>query len=242
LTHQLEQSYWWYVARRKIILSFVTELLESSDHEAGARPRLLDYGCGTGINLVYFARLAEVYGVDVSVQAIDLCRQRGIKHVSLIEPDQPLDAFGQFDLITMLDVLEHLADDRQALRQMMPLLKPGAGLLVTVPAYEFLWSGEDYVSGHQRRYTRRSLAETFHSSGYSVVKLTYFNTLLFPLQVVTILWRRLFQPRSMYTTNLAPMPRRLNSLLTSGMSSEARFLRRVNFPFGGSLLGYGQIR
>jgi SAM-dependent methyltransferase len=245
LTYELEQSYWWYVARRRIVMAQVEDILKSREYSVSGRPRLLDYGCGTGLNLVYLAELGDAYGVDISAMAIDFCRKRGIKDVTRIDAEYELDKsnpFGDsFDVVTMLDVLEHIPDDEFALKSMSKWLRPGGILLVTVPAHEFLWSGEDYVSGHRRRYSRRSLIQVFHKAGYKVLKLTYLNFFLFPLQVAAILWNRMLNPRSMYATSLVPLPQGVNSVLASIMSLEARLTRKCSLPIGGSILCYGRV-
>ncbi|MBI3941446.1 MAG: class I SAM-dependent methyltransferase [Chloroflexi bacterium] len=239
LTYELEQTYWWYVARRKIVTAQLAALLKAPVGSTAALPRILDYGCGTGLNLTYFAKLGEVCGVDISPTAIEFCRERGLTQVAMIGAQEELCAnpFGQpFDVVTMLDVLEHIPADACRLQQIGTWLKPGGLLMVTVPAFEFLWSGEDYVSQHLRRYSGRNLARLFRQAGYEIVKLSYFNTLLFPAQVATILWKRLCSPRSMYQSNLAPLRPDLNFLLTRIMSFEALLLHRHNLPFGGSIL------
>lgn len=243
LTYELEQTYWWYVARRKIVTAQLAGLLRAPVGPT-ALPRILDYGCGTGLNLTYFAKLGEVYGVDISPTAIEFCRERGLTQVAMIGVQEKLDCnpFGRpFDVVTMLDVLEHIPDDAGRLQQIGTWLSPGGLLMVTVPAFEFLWSGEDYVSQHLRRYSGRSLARLFRQSGYEIVKLSYFNTLLFPAQVATILWKRLCAPRSMYQSNLAPLRPDLNWLLTRIMSFEALPLRRYSLPIGGSILCCGRL-
>ncbi|MSP13263.1 MAG: class I SAM-dependent methyltransferase [Chloroflexi bacterium] len=240
LTYELEQSYWWYVARRQIVTAQLAALLRSKVGMA----RILDYGCGTGLNLTHFAGLGDAYGVDVSPTAIAFCRERGLTQVAMIGAQEELCAnpFGQlFDVVTMLDVLEHIPDDACRLQQIGKWLKPGGLLMVTVPAFEFLWSGEDYVSQHVRRYSGRSLARLFRHTGYEIVKLSYFNTLLFPAQVATILWKRLCAPRSMYQSNLAPLRPDLNWLLTCIMSFESLPLRRYSLPIGGSILCCGRL-
>jgi 2-polyprenyl-3-methyl-5-hydroxy-6-metoxy-1,4-benzoquinol methylase len=243
LTFELEQSYWWYAARRRIVMSQIQALLKRRHSEEHLR--LLDYGCGTGLNLVHLAQFGEAYGVDVSATAIAFCRKRGLANVVPMDASLSPDAdspFGQlFDVVTMLDVLEHIPDDELALKIVSRWLQPGGVVVVTVPAFEFLWSGEDYVSQHARRYSRRSLRQVLRQAGYAALKLTYFNAFLFPAQVAVILWNRVFHPRSMYVTNLTPLPRSLNSLLTAIMSCESPWLRQFNLPIGGSLLACGQV-
>jgi SAM-dependent methyltransferase len=108
LTYNLEREYWWYAGRRKIILSCVQEILHSTS--GSERPHILDYGCGTGINLLHFSELGEAYGVDASPQALAFCRERGLHRLAQIDrlPPSPAPFDRKFDLITVLDVLEHL--------------------------------------------------------------------------------------------------------------------------------------
>jgi SAM-dependent methyltransferase len=237
LMYASESTYWWYVARRQIVMTQVERLLHTR-HDPSVRPCILDYGCGTGLNLLCLSTLGDAYGLDMSERAVAFCVQRGLTQVAhwhdRLAHRKP---FGQsFDLITMLDVLEHVDDDVLLLQQVSTWLKPEGVLLVTVPAYEFLWSGEDYVSEHRRRYTRRRLSHVLRQAGYEIIKLSYFNTLLFPVQVMTILCQRLFAPRAMYRSHIRPLGATVNALLTRLMAAEHRVLPYVNLAFGGSLL------
>jgi SAM-dependent methyltransferase len=237
LTYMIEQTYWWYVARRQIIRTQVARFLPARSAQS-VPPRILDYGCGTGINLFWLSTLGNVYGLDTSERGVAFCMQRGLSQVAHVHGSLSHgNPFGQpFDLITMLDVLEHIDDDVAILKQLGTWLKPEGILLVTVPAYEFLWSGEDYVSDHKRRYTKRRISHVFRQIGYEIVKLSYFNTLLLPVQVLTILWKRLFSPRSMYRSHITPLRPAVNALLTRIMAAEDHVLPHVNLAFGGSIL------
>ena len=237
LMYASEPTYWWYVARRQIVMTQVERFLQARP-DPSARPCILDYGCGTGLNLLHLSTMGDAYGLDMSERAVTFCVQRGLTQVAhlpgSLSHSKP---FGQsFDLITMLDTLEHVDDDVLLLQQVSTWLKPEGVLLVTVPAYEFLWSGEDYVSEHRRRYTRRRLSRVFRQAGYEIIKLSYFNTLLFPAQVMTILCQRLFAPRSMYRSHIKPLGSTVNALLTRLMAAEHWVLPYVNLAFGGSLL------
>lgn len=236
-----EESHWWYVARRKIITSEVGSIFRSAAMEASPSSwRLLDYGCGTGRNLVEFAKLGVACGLDASADALEYCRQRGLQDVALAQPEELAagkNPFGEpFDLLVLSDVLEHLDDDVGMLKQLAALLKPDGRVLITVPAYEFLWSGEDYVSHHRRRYRLRGLASVVRSAGFEVEQITYFNALLFPLQVCVILFNRLFRPKSMFESNVQRTPAAVNAALEGIFSAEAGLLKRIRFPFGGSIL------
>ena len=220
LTFELEQTYWWYVARREIILDQLGQHPSASSQASPRQFRILDFGCGTGINLIAMEKFGDVYGVDISTKAIDFCKQRGLTNVLQINRNDLRDEnpFGEkFDLLTTFDVLEHIEDEQAKLQTLAHWIKPGGFLAVTVPAYKFLWSGEDFVSQHLRRYTASQLKILLQRSGYQIHKLTYFNTLLFPSQAIAIFWKRLFQPELLTQSNLDKLPDGLNKLLTHGL-------------------------
>ncbi len=152
-------------------------------------------------------------------------------------PDPPFG--GRFDLITMLDVLEHVPDEVGILKRLGSWLAPGGVLLLTVPAFEALWSGEDYVSNHLRRYTAPSLKKTMNAAGCGAARMTYFNTFLLPLQALAIWGSRIFRPRSKYVSDITPLNPLLNSVLTRIMEAERPLLKGRSLPLGGSLLAWG---
>src|SRR6201994_1166732 len=150
-THRAEDRHWWYRGRRKVSERVIADL------RLPARARILDAGCGSGRNMVEFARHGTATGVELSETSVCLARERGAGEViegSVLE--MPFDP-GSFDLAASLDVIEHLDDDLAALRELRRVVAPGGTLLITVPAYQWLWSGHDEINHHFRRYTRRSL-------------------------------------------------------------------------------------
>jgi SAM-dependent methyltransferase len=241
LTYELEENYWWYVARRRIILDQLQSLLNP---RKGRKPLLLDIGCGTGKNLTSFLEFSDAYGMDSSKEAIRFCLKRGLKNIALQDLSRDhlkTNPFGKkFDLITMLDVIEHIEDDIQYLSTISNWLTDGGILFLTVPAYQWLWSGEDYVYYHVRRYSRKRLEEIVQKAGYRIEKISYFNTFLFPAQALVLLIKRLFSPGSKTQTNLHEMPELINASLQIIMSAESPLLKRMDFPFGGSLLCIGR--
>ena len=106
--YELEETHWWYVGRRQIIVSFVKEICAQIKDR---RPRILDVGCGTGANLKTLSAFGEAEGVDVSPDAIEFCRERGLTNVKLGAAEELPYESGTFDLVTALDVVEHLDDD-----------------------------------------------------------------------------------------------------------------------------------
>jgi SAM-dependent methyltransferase len=198
------------------------------------RPRILDVGCGTGANLELLSEFGAAEGVDVSPQAIEFCRLRGLEHVSLGAAERLPNEDASFDLVTALDVVEHLDDDVGGLKEMRRVLRPDGRLLLFVPAFMFLWGVQDDVSNHRRRYTRAGLRRAVEAAGFYVERLTYANLMFF---APTLLGRMLMRitnlrPASEANINIAA----LNGMLGQVLGAERHFLRHANLPFGVSLI------
>ena len=148
----------------------------------GARRPLdvLDFGCGTGSFLKYLDRFGTVSGVDSDPDAVAFCHERGRTEVRHVAPGAPLPfADSSFDLVTTLDVIEHVADDIATLCELRRVLRPDGLALVAVPAFMFLWGDQDVISHHFRRYTARGLRSSLQIAGFRVTRTSYFNTWLF---------------------------------------------------------------
>ncbi len=229
-----EESHWWFLARRKIILSLVQRICGDA-----AAAFILDIGSGAGGTLRELERYGITVGVDISPRAVAYCRRRGCRRLVRVgERGLPFRA-ASFDLIIALDVIEHITDDRAALREYWRLLKPGGWLVLTAPAYHWLWSWHDEVNQHRRRYTRRSLRLTLAAAGVVPERISYFCFFLFlPVVLIRILekiLRRLYGHRREELAFRVP-PRPLNNLLTNLFAAERYWLRRRGFLFGSSLL------
>jgi SAM-dependent methyltransferase len=203
---------------------------------AGAR--ILDAGCGSGRNMVELARLGTATGVELSETSVELARERGVGEViagSVLEMPFAEDSF---DLAVSLDVIEHLQDDLAALREFRRVIAPGGALLVTVPAYQWLWSGHDVINHHHRRYTRRSLQRVAEQAGWSQVRTTYFNSLLLPPAIVLRLLERVNRGKTTESSlDLWVPPRPVNWLLERPLALEAALIARGGrIPAGLSLL------
>src|SRR3954467_14600791 len=143
---RVEQSHWWYTGRRRILASFLEEICRPV---TGRRPRILDVGCGTGANLEMLSQFGDAEGVDVSQDALAFCRERGLANVHLGAAEKLPYEDESFDLVTALDVVEHLDDDVGGLKEMRRVLKPQGRALLFVPAFMFLWGVQD-GSSHRR--------------------------------------------------------------------------------------------
>jgi SAM-dependent methyltransferase len=225
--YELEESHWWYVGRRKIIASFVKQICEQVTDR---RPRILDVGCGTGANVKMLSEFGDAEGVDVSEDALQFCRERGLDNVKLGAAEAlPYDA-GTFDLVTALDVVEHLDDDVAGLREMRRVLRPGGRVLIFVPTFMWLWGLQDEVSHHRRRYTLPELRRAMTEAGFEIERSTYANITFLPPVFLVRMFMRLTGLKT-DTEARINIPA-FNGIFARILGSEAAFLRFMNFPIG----------
>jgi SAM-dependent methyltransferase len=231
-TLAVEDQHWWYRGRRRIVLDVVAAL------PLPPQPQILDAGCGSGRNMVELSGFGTAVGLEPSRRGAEVARARGVGDVVVAGIDtMPFDD-SRFDLITCLDVLEHIEDDRGALRQLRRAARPGAVLLVTVPAYPLLWSSHDELNRHCRRYTRAELLRRAFEAGWRPLRTTYFNALLLPVAAVWRLGERLRPDRAPRTSELKRTPVALNWLMEQPLRAEAALLRSGRrIPAGLSLVG-----
>ncbi len=224
----LEERHWWFVARRKVVLSILDQRLSGESNL-----EVLDAGCGGGATLEALRRHGRPRGMELSEEAVAYNREKGRDVVRGSIEDMPF-AGESFDLALALDVIEHVPDDLAALTELNRVLKTGGYLLVTVPALRLLWGPHDVANGHYRRYTLGGLRGVIEASGFEVVRATYFNTLLFPIVLATRLLGRLRSKAA--ASDIGEVPRLLNAALETVFSLEAPLLRRGSLPVGVSAL------
>lgn len=228
----LEKDNWWFKVRRNMIF----RLLER--YNIGRNDRILDYGCGSGFLVGQLQNQGyDAYGVDISKEAIDFGISRGVKSLSLEDEVNANFANNYFDAILAMDVIEHIEDDQSALEKLERLLRPGGYLIITVPAYQWMWGVQDEAAHHFRRYTTESVLALVRNSraSLSIIRSTYFNTFLFgPIAVVRLL-SRMFSLKSR-ESDFDLSSSFLNKILYGIFNLEAKLLRVINFPFGVSIL------
>jgi SAM-dependent methyltransferase len=226
---ELDQRHWWFLARRRILKRLIGRVVQPPK-----KARILEVGCGTGHNLAMLKTFGRVEAseLDRGARALANKRLRGkVKEAKL--PDLSMFERNAYDLIALLDVLEHVPDDLASLRAIHRRLKPGGALLLTVPANAWMWSAHDAAHHHFRRYSKKQLEELFLRSGLEVQLLSYFNSLLFPLVAAARIAGKV-RRRHSADDRLPSAP--VNSLLDKIFGSEAGLIGRVPMPFGVSLV------
>ena len=230
---RLEDTHWWFVARRNLVLTALRRVLRASaPPPAGGRPRhILDVGCGTGAMLTQLRPFGRVVGLDREPLALQFCRERGHRDLVCASATVLPFADNAFDVIVALDVIEHIADDKAALREIARVLVPGGHAFLTVPAYRSLWSGHDVALMHQRRYVAREVKQLALGAGLRVSRVSYTVSALLPLVGAIRLAQRLQKNRPV-RADAVPTARPLNALLRAYLDWESRLALRARLPFG----------
>jgi len=233
--YEVEDYHWWYVALHELIIS----VIKAGGKSAGGL-RILDAGCGTGRLCQLLAEYGSVSGCDISPQALELCRRRGLKSLFQADLNDVLLQPAHYDLITSIDTLYHLAikDERVVLNKFHGALKPGGMLILNLVAYEFLRSTHDIAVQTRKRYTREEVVALLESSGFKVIMASYRLGFLFlPIAALRFIKRALnyaHDPNSVTSDVTSPHPI-VNRLLLWLARQENRLVLKSAVPFGTSV-------
>jgi len=238
--YKIEDKHWWFQGRKEILLRLIDKYYRPEPNS-----KVLDIGCGTGMMLKSLSKYGEVYGLDKNEKAIAYSKIRSPKAKIVLGsfPENMQNLLPlKFDLITVLDVLEHIDDDTKALEAIKNILKPNGILIITVPAYKFLWTHFDEVNQHKRRYTRRELSEKITKAGFKIEKISYFDTFPFaPAVVVKFLEHIFSRSEKNNQLGLQMSLHSFNRFFKWLFSSEKHFLTNINFPFGISIVAIAAL-
>jgi SAM-dependent methyltransferase len=229
---EVEGSHWWFVGRRAILESFMETLIKDQSSKI-EDPKILDVGCGTGANLEMLAQYGTAQGVDVSDDALEFCRKKGLDAKKGLAEELPFED-ESFDVVTALDVVEHLDDDVAGLKEMHRVLKKGGKTLIFVPAFMWLWGVQDDISNHRIRYTRAQIVERLGKAGFKVERATYANWTFFApiLAGRTLMKLTGLKPESENNVNISA----LNGVFGKLFGAERYWLKKFNFPLGVSIV------
>lgn len=224
-----DSHHWWYRARRDILADYVTR-----EAKLPANARILEIGCGTGHNLPMLAQFGEVDAIEIDEAARDIASVRLGKPVG----EAPLPELtgverGAYDMVAVLDVVEHIEDDVGALKAMAECLKPGGAILIAVPAHQWMWSAHDVVNHHKRRYSKATLDAAIKQAGLKHNGLSWFNSLLFPAAVAARLAGKLMGKDD---SDDSPPPKMLNTIFEKVFRVERHLVGRVPLTPGLSIL------
>ncbi len=244
--YEAEESQWWYTGMRALSRALLEEPLRNlvsgtggGPTSGGRRLALLDAGCGTGGNLAHLGRWGRAVGIDLSTDALDHCRERGVAAARAALLALPFED-GSFDAVTSFDVVYHawVTDDRAATREMVRVLRRGGLILVRVPALRILWGGHDVEVQSRHRYTRKELRALLEETGLEVLRITYGNFFLFPL---LLLRRTLDRVTGRVGSDVGFLPAPLEWAFRRLLELEGALVRRGwSLPIGASVMALGR--
>jgi len=240
---ELESGFWWFRGRRAAAFPILRRALKKAEIPA----RILDAGCGTGINLMALEPFGPAFGCDLAAEALAFCRRRGLTRLAQADVRRLPFASGSFDLVTLFDVLYHkeIPDDVEVLREVRRVLKDGGLVLMTDSAFESLRGPHDEAMQGARRYTKRMLRAKLAGAGFEVIRLSYLFMTTFPAVYAkrrTERRRAARHPEEAARSDLAPAPRLVNGLLTGLMRIEAAWAARRGLPIGSSIIALARKR
>ncbi|MBX3015329.1 MAG: class I SAM-dependent methyltransferase [Caldilineaceae bacterium] len=246
LTVLAEDRHAWFAGRTRAIQKYLDA--ELGARQPGETRTILDIGSGAGNMAHHLAHYGTVIGLDPNPRPLAVASQRGLTALQGSGDNLPFPD-SAFDLVTLLDTIEHIPDEFGVLEECRRVLKPGGKLLITVPAFQWLWSYNDEINAHQRRYTAPELEHKLAMAGFEAKRLSYNNFFLFPL-VAGMRLLRPYQPElasphlttdeQVYQVEMEPIPEPANTLLHGVGWLEAALLAHTTLPIGVSVLCVAQ--
>ena len=230
--YELSEKYFWLAAQYDIAMIFSEKLISKKKKESGDI-KLLDAGCGLGNIVPRLQNWGRVYCADASEEALNYCSTRYGVDVSKMDGSDIYFEDNSFDFIYLLEVIEHVEDDLKMLKELHKILTPGGYLILTAPAYMFLWGFHDEKLGHLRRYTRKELCVLSRNAGFEVAKSSYYKlSFLLPLWVVRK-YKRMFKVEQ---SDFYRISRLMNSIFYLILRIESFVAGLTGLPFGASII------
>jgi SAM-dependent methyltransferase len=239
-----EDKHWWFSGRTLSLLNIIDREVEPD-----GRNRVLDIGCGAGNMFHHLARYGSVVGVDNNPKPLVVARERGYDVREAPAEDLPFDD-DYFELIALLDTVEHCNDDMPVFQECYRVCAPGGHLVITVPAFMWMWTYNDDLNAHKIRYTTKDLGEKLRQTGFEIPRVTYNNFFVFPLAALRVLMSRgneeppdLGSPHfddDSYQVEMEPAPPLVNTILSGVTWTESQLLRWFNLPVGNSIICIAQ--
>jgi len=228
---ELYKKHWWWRAREEMLVDELERRLPT-----GTCKSILDIGCGDGLFFDRLQRFGEVEGIEPSQDHFDPSGPHRLK-ITVAPFDAGFKSTKQYDLILMLDVLEHLSAPEEAIRHSLSLLKMNGLLLVTVPAFHLLWTNHDDLNQHRARFTKTSFKRLAACAGLEIVAMRYFFAWLFLAKLLARICEAVVHRKA----EIPKIPGdRVNDFLYRLSRAENECTRHLTIPFGSSLLVVGR--
>lgn len=219
---KVEVSDWWFVAKRNKLIHYINTYLKKES-------KILDMGCGTGIIMKKFQNLGfNICGIDKSSDAISFCKKRGLNNVKLGDGNNIPFENEKFDIVIALDILEHVDDDSLVLKEMNRVLKKGGKLIISVPAFKFLWTQHDIEVQHKRRYAKSNLESKIIQSGFKIKRINFGYVIFFLVLFISRIFSKKIITKSLKTNQI------FNKILIFLLWVEDK-LSFIPYPFGTSI-------
>ena len=225
-------NHWWFEARKIIISNILKKHIKE-------KKNILDYGCGVGINLGILSKFGKVFYYDKSKLAIDYVKKKYTKKYFFYLSNNKLVKYKKkFDIIIAADVIEHIKNDKKKIDELGSLLKKNGFILITVPAYQKLFSSKDISLKHYRRYTKDSLHKILKDH-FHEIEFTYFNFILFIPIAIMILFFKITKIN--FIDSVEKKPNFLiNKIAFYIFALEVFLIKKIKLPFGMSILFFGK--
>jgi ubiquinone/menaquinone biosynthesis C-methylase UbiE len=242
LTVLEEDRHAWFAGRTRAILKYLDS--EMAPRRAGEERLILDVGSGAGNMAHHLAPYGRVIGLDNNPRPLGVACDRGLEALQSLGDQMPFDN-DTFNLVAMLDTVEHIPGEMAVFSEALRILKPGGKLMITVPAFQWLWSYNDDINQHQRRYTIADLQHKLGAVGFRIKRISYNSLFLFPLVAAIRMARpynpglespHLTQEEEIYQVEMEPIPEPMNTILHAVYWLEAELLQRIKLPFGVSII------
>lgn len=226
---EFDNSHWWYQGRRRILETVI------SDHlKLPPQAQILEVGCGTGHNLSMLSQHGRVDALEIDDTARDIASQRLGRPVGNSPlPELPGVERDHYEMIGLFDVLEHIEDDVGALKEIGQCLSHGGKLLLTVPAFPWMWTAHDEIHHHHRRYSKATLQKAIEQAGLKVEMLSWFNSILFPIAAISRIWNKISRKADSDDGQPGPL---VNAVLRNLFAIERHLVGRLPMPPGVSLM------
>jgi ubiquinone/menaquinone biosynthesis C-methylase UbiE len=239
IMYEVEDTHFWYQGMRQITKTLLEKYLPKKTNN-----KILDAGCGTGANMLFLKKYGDVYGFDISNEALKFCKKRGLKNIKRASIEKIPFESNYFDLITCFDVLYHkkVKNYNNVLNEFNRVLKSHGLLIIRVPAFQFLLSRHDVIVHTRTRFNKKQLENYFVLNKFKVLKISYINFFLFPFIFIKRKIDNSFISNKSTNTNsdLKKLPRIINFLLKTLLIIEGFLIKFINMPFGSSLIVVGK--